>query len=99
MCFTFLEAVIFILKHATFLHLSGLSSESAITHAGLHYQEANIDFKIQECLATTSTEQSVTQFAGFIMATDFGLFILAYIKRVSHQVYAESVNPDMSAPS
>ena len=86
MYLTFLEAVIFILKHATFLHLSGMSSESAITHANLHYQVANINQKIQAYLAETSTEQSVTLFAGFIMATYIGVFILPSVKILSHQI-------------
>ena len=79
-CLTFLEAVILILKHATFLCLSNMSSESALSHAGLHYQEANIDLKIQEYLTTTSQEQSVVQFVGFIMATDIGVFIHTSVK-------------------
>ena len=72
---TFLEAVIILLKHATFLRLSNLSSELALRNADLHYQEANIDLKIQEYL-TTCQVQSVTQFVSFIMATNIGLFIL-----------------------
>ena len=76
---TFLEAVILILKHATFLRLSNLSSESALACADLHYQEANIDLKIQEYL-TSSQEKSIMLFVNFIMATDIGLFILTYVK-------------------
>ena len=69
---TFLEAVIIILKHATFLRLSKVSRESALRKADLHYRQANVDQKIQEYL-TTCQVQSVTQFVGFIMATNIGL--------------------------
>ena len=79
MYLTFLEAVILILKHATFLRLTNLSSESALTCADLHYQEANIDLKIQEYLAT-SQEQSIMIFVDFIMATDSGLCVLTSVR-------------------
>ena len=79
-CLTFLKAVILILKHATSLCLSNKSRESALSHADLHYQEANIDLKIQEYLTATSQEQSVVQFVDFIMATDIGVFILTSVK-------------------
>ena len=75
---TFLEAVVLILKHATFLCLSNWSSESALTHANLHYQEANIDQKIQVYLSTSQRE-SVKLFVDFIMATHIGLFILTSV--------------------
>jgi hypothetical protein len=78
------EAVILILKHATFLRLSNLSPKSALTHAELDYQEANIDLKIQQYLAASSQEHSVELFAAFIMATDIGLFILSSVYMVSH---------------
>ena len=76
---TFLEAVIIILKHATFLRLSNLSSKSALIKADRQYHEANMDLKIQEYLATTCQEQFVTQSVSFIMATNMGLFILTYV--------------------
>ena len=79
-----MEAVILILKHATFLRLS-MSSESAITQVEMDYQAANIDLKIQQYLAASSQEHSVKQFAHFIMATDIGLFIVASVKIISHQ--------------
>jgi len=67
-------AVILILKHATLLHLFNLPVLSALTHADLAYQRANIDLKIQQHLRASSQpssqEQSVQLFAGFIMATD-----------------------------
>ena len=76
---TILEAVVIILKHATFLHLSNLSSNSALIKADLQYQEANIDLKMEEYLATTCPEPSVTQSVSFIMSTNMGLFIITYV--------------------
>ncbi|KAH9027389.1 hypothetical protein EDB85DRAFT_2291540 [Lactarius pseudohatsudake] len=61
-------AVVVIFKHATFLRLKGLSSESSLTQAELDYREANIDLKIQEHL-TGSSQDSVELSASFIMAT------------------------------
>ncbi len=72
-----MEAVILILKHATFLRLSHLSPKSALTRAELNYREANVDLKIQQHLVASSQEHSVEPFAAFIMAMDFGSFILA----------------------
>ncbi len=80
---TFVEAVILILKHATFLYLSNLSPESALTHMELDYQEANIDLRIQQHLSTSSQEHSVELSAGFIMATDIGSFILLILDNIS----------------
>jgi hypothetical protein len=85
---TFVEAVILILKHATFLLLSIQPWESALVHADQHYSEANIDLKIQEHLAAPQ-EHSVEELASFIMATDIGWLILASVKLISHQVCAE----------
>ena len=80
-----MEAVIFILKHATFLLLSNLlSPESALTHAELEYREANIDLKIQQLPEAASQEHTVKLFSGFIMATDISLFILASVEIRSH---------------
>jgi len=62
-------AVLIILKHATFLRLSK-QSESALIQAELDYQKANIDSTIQEHLNASSTEVSIENFAGFIMATN-----------------------------
>ena len=81
---TFLEAVIIILKHATFLRLSKLSRESALRKADLHYQQANVDLNIQEHLTTACQEQSVKQFIEFIMASNLGLFNLTYVKQISY---------------
>jgi len=67
-------AVILILKQATFLRLSKLTREAALTRAHLDYQEANIDLKIQLLMAS-SQEHSVALFAGFIMATDIDILV------------------------
>jgi hypothetical protein len=84
MYLTFVEAVILILKHATFLRLSNLSSaKSALTLAELDYQEANVDSTIQNFMAS-SHEHSVEQFTAFIMATDIGSFILSSVHILSH---------------
>ena len=84
--------VILILKHATCLRLLGLSPASALTHAELDYQEANIDSKIQEHLAVSAQEHTVEQFSDFIMATDIGLFILAPVKMISHQAFTSIIS-------
>ena len=87
MYLTFFEAVILILKHATFIRLSypgsNLEGKLSLAHADVHYEEANIDLKIQEFLKT-SEEQSHMQFVDFIMATDIGLFIFTSVKLISH---------------
>ena len=83
---TFGQAIILILKHATFLRLSNLSTaESALAQAELDYQEANVDSKLQQHLTMSSHEHSVDLSAAFILATDFGLFILASAKIIPHQ--------------
>jgi len=84
-------AVILILKHATFLRLSGLICESALSHADIHYQVANIDLKVQQHLAASSQEHTVLLFAGFIMATD----ILADIESMHLNISV----PSQSSPS
>ena len=86
-----MEAVILIFKHATFLRLSNLSAESALTYAEMDYWASKIDLKIQEYLMASSHENSVDQFADFIMATDIGLFIFAFVKIISHQAFT-SIN-------
>ena len=98
-----MAAVVIILKHTTILRLSNLSPESALTQAELYYQEANMDLKIQQHLIASSQVHSVEQFVGFIMASDIGLFALAFFIIVSHQVCVESLavssHPDLSMPS
>ena len=75
--------IVTILKRATFLRLSNLSSKSALTRAELDYREANIDLKIRQYLTGSSQEHSVESFAGFIMATDMVRFILVFVKIIS----------------
>ncbi|KAF8266524.1 hypothetical protein EI94DRAFT_178700 [Lactarius quietus] len=62
-------AIILILKHAVFLRPLKIS-RSALSQAAQNYQESNIDSKIQQYLKACSPEDTVKQFAGFIMATD-----------------------------
>ena len=81
-----MTAVIFILKHATFLHISVPSQKSALTQAEKDYRAANIDLKIQEFLATSSQELSVGKLAQFIMANDIGMLILP-INIISYQSF------------
>ena len=71
-----------------------LSHNSSLIRAELHYQQANVDLKIQQYLMASSKEQSVEQLVSFIMGTDFGLFILASVKIISHLVLIESTHPD-----
>ena len=85
MYLTFAEAVILILKHATFLRHLNLSPESALTLAELDYQEANVDLTIQQHLMASSQEHSVELFVAFVMATEIGLFIFSSACTVSHQ--------------
>ena len=66
---TIVEVVILILKHATTLQLWD-RPEEALTLAKQDYQEAKIDWKIQEYLKTFTPEDSVEKFADFIMATN-----------------------------
>lgn len=70
-----MQAIILILKHATFLRLSDMSTaETALTQAELDYQEAKMDLKIQQHLTTSSPEHAAELSAGFILTSDFGLF-------------------------
>ena len=86
-----MKAVIFILKHATFLHLSNPSQKSALTQAEKDYQAANIDMKIQEFLTPSSQELSVEKLVQFIMANDIGLLILAPILNIkSYQAFSRA---------
>ena len=78
MYLTIVKVVILILRHATTLRLSKGPKE-ALTKAGLDYQVTNIDLKIQEYLMAFSHENSVQNFADFIMATNIGLFICIYL--------------------
>jgi hypothetical protein len=80
---TFVEAVILILRHAAFLQLSN-ESEAALTQAELDYQESTIDLKIQEYLEAFASED-VSQFAGFIKATEIGVFVLLSVTTISYE--------------
>ena len=77
------EVVILILKHATILRLSK-SPEDALTLAEQDYKEAKIDSKIQEHVKAFTLEDSIEQFADFIMATNIGLFMHSFITTISH---------------
>ncbi|KAI9457261.1 hypothetical protein BJY52DRAFT_1273678 [Lactarius psammicola] len=77
-------AVILILKHATFLCLSHLSPQLALTQAELDYREANIDLKIQQYLTISLQEHTVELFAGFIMATDIIIGLNGFGNLVLH---------------
>ena len=70
-----MEAVILILKHATLLQASHLP-KAALVNADLDYQTQTIDESIQQYLAAHASDVSEEQFAGFIMHTKIGLFIL-----------------------
>ena len=83
MYLTFVEAVIMIFKHATFLRLSNLSPESAVTHAEMDYCAGNMKLKIQQFLAASSQEHSIEQFASFIKANNISLFICAPVEIIS----------------
>ena len=89
--FNSVKAVILIFKHASFLRFSNLSAESALTHAEMDFWASRIDLKIQEHLVASSHEHSVEQFAHFIMASDIGLFILASVKKISHQAFTSII--------
>jgi hypothetical protein len=85
MCLTFVTAVIIILKHATFLHLSNLSQESALTQAEKDYHAVNMKSKIQKFLSSSPQNYSLEQVASFIEASDISLYILAPIYIISYQ--------------
>ena len=70
-----MKAVTLILKHATLLRTSNLPLE-ALTNVDLDYQRQSIDESIQQYLTACASDVSVEQFAGFIMGTEIGLFIL-----------------------
>ena len=61
-----------------------MSRETALTNADLDYQEADVDLKIQQRIAS-SQKHSVMLYVGFIMATEIGLFILTFVKKIPHE--------------
>ena len=72
---TFMKAVTLILKHATLLRTSNLP-KVALTSVDLDFRKQNIDKSIQQYLTAHPSDPSVEQFAGFIMGTEIGWFIL-----------------------
>ena len=80
---TFLQVVLVIFKHAMFLRHSN-TGESALDLAVSAYQQADIDLKIQGFLNAYSPEHSVEEVASFIMTTEIGMFIVAFIILISH---------------
>ena len=60
------------------------TSASALNLAGSAYQQADIDLKIQDFLNASSPEHSVEEVASFIMTTELGMFIVAFIILISH---------------
>ena len=85
-----MKAVILIFKHATFILPSYSSTKSALTQAEIDFWASKNDLKIQEHLVASSHEDSVEQFAHFIMATHIGLFILTFVKITSHQAFTSN---------
>ena len=70
-----------------FLRLSN-TTESALNIAGLDYQNADIDLKIQDHLKASSPKHSVEEFVSFIMATEIGMLIVVCIViLISHQCF------------
>jgi hypothetical protein len=81
------KAVTLILKHATLLRTSNLS-EAALTIVDLDYQRQNIDNSIQQYL-TSYALKSVEQFAGFILGTEIGWFILfLFVTSISYCLFS-----------
>ena len=77
-----MEAIIIILKHASFLRFSDVSRHSVLAIAEQNYLQANMDFKIQQHLKESSQEHlgehSVDLLADFIMANDIG-WLISYV--------------------
>ena len=90
---TFEKAVTLILKHATLSQLSN-SPKLALTNVDQNYRNANIDVAIKQHLQAHSSEHSVEQFAGFIMGTDIGLFILLSVTSISYHPFSASINTE-----
>jgi hypothetical protein len=82
-----LEAVVLILKHATFLCISK-HPKFALAQADLDYQRATIDLKVQEHLEAYSPVDSVEQSAAFIMVTEIGVFLLLPVTILSHYSFS-----------
>ena len=72
-----MKVVVLMLKHATALRLSS-TPEDALIQAELDFQEADMDWKIQEYLKAFTPEASfdtIPKAIDFIMATNLGLFL------------------------
>jgi hypothetical protein len=62
----------------------------ALHYVELHYQKAYIDVAIQQHIMATASENSVDQFAGFIMGTNIGLFIIPSVISISYPPFSAS---------
>ena len=78
-----MKAVTLILKHATLLRTSNLP-KAALTSVDLDYKKQNIDKSIQQYLTAHASHLSEEQFAGFIMGTEIGWFILLFVTSISY---------------
>ena len=87
-----MKAVIFIAKHASFLHVYITSEEWALTYAEIDFKASKINQKIQEYLVASSHEHSVEKFADFIMATEIGLSIYASVKIITYQSFVSIIS-------
>ena len=86
---TFVKAVTLILKHVTLLR-SSIVVKVALTNVDLDYQRQNIAQSIQQFLTACASDVSVEQFAGFIMSTEIGLFILLpCVTSISHHPFSD----------
>ena len=63
-----------------------------MTYADIDFWASKIDMKIQEHLVASFHENSIEQFAHFIMATDIGLFILTSVQIISHQAFTSIIS-------
>ena len=65
------------------------TTKPALNLAGLNYLNADIDLKIQDYLKASFPNHSIEGFASFIMATDIGMLIGAFvIIIISHQYFS-----------
>ena len=79
-----MKAVTLILKHATLLQTSN-SPKAALTSVDLDYKKQHIDKSIQQYLIAHASHLSEEQFAGFIMGTEIGWFILlVFVTSISY---------------
>ena len=84
-----MEAVTLILKHATLLRTSNLP-KAALANVDLAYLRENVDESIQQYLTACASDVSAEQFAGFIMGTEIGLFILLpFVTSISYYPFSD----------